>query len=53
MTSLKLYKLLQDHVGKMNALAVKLSQEKLTKDEVKEQAEASAKELLAALNPNP
>jgi hypothetical protein len=44
MTSLKLYKLLQDHTGKMNSIVVKLTNEQLTKEE----ALTQAAELLAA-----
>lgn len=49
MTSIKLYKILTDHVGQMNSLAVRLSTETITKEEAKEQAELKAKELLTAL----
>lgn len=46
MTSIKLYKILQKHVGVINSLVVKLGNEELTKEEVKTEAIKNIKQIL-------
>ena len=49
MTSVKLYKLLQNHVGSLNSLAVKLRDDLMTKEEVKKITVKNIKNLLKEL----
>lgn len=49
MTSIRLYKLLQNHIGNTNSLIVKLREDLMTKDEVKKIIIEDTKKLLKEL----
>ena len=49
MNEMRLYKILQNHVGVVNALAAKLYQEKISKEEALEKAAAEIEKTSAEL----
>ena len=49
MTSIRLYKILQKHVGVINSLIVKMGRDELTKEVVKEESIKNINEVLEAI----
>ena len=53
MSPMKLYRLLQSHVGATNQLVIALYKEEITAEEVLAQAKAKLEQTLAAINESP